>query len=304
MTSLTTLTTPATVEVSPETCVEVRGSSLWRDAWRRLVRNRSAVAGGILVLVLAIVAVAAPLVAPYDPLAPSLDDRLSPPSGAHWLGTDDLGRDILSRIIFGARVSLQVGILAVALALAAGAFLGIVAGYYGGRLDNLIMRVMDVMLAFPSVLLAIAIVAIMGPSLGNAMIAIGIVSIPVYARIVRSSTLQVKANEYVEAARAVGSSDARVIFRHVLPNCMAPLIVQGTLGVATAILDAAGLSFLGLGAQPPTPEWGAMLSGGRAFLRIAPWVTAFPGIAIVLLVMGFNMFGDGLRDALDPRLKR
>ncbi|MEW6300328.1 MAG: ABC transporter permease, partial [Thermodesulfobacteriota bacterium] len=157
---------------------------------------------------------------------------------------------------------------------------------------------------FPSVLLAIAIVAIMGPSLGNAMIAIGIVSIPVYARIVRSSTLQVKASEYVEAARALGGSDVRVIFRHVLPNCMAPLIVQATLGIATAILDAAGLSFLGLGAQPPTPEWGAMLSGGRAFLRIAPWVTAFPGIAIVLLVMGFNMFGDGLRDALDPRLKR
>ncbi|MDI7247670.1 MAG: ABC transporter permease [Bacillota bacterium] len=298
------MATLAAVEVSSGNSVEVRGSSLWRDAWRRLIRNRSAVAGGILVFVLAIIAVAAPLVAPYDPLAPSLEDRLSPPSAAHWLGTDDLGRDILSRIIFGARVSLQVGILAVALALVAGTFLGIVAGYYGGRADNLIMRVMDVMLAFPSVLLAIAIVAIMGPSLGNAMIAIGIVSIPVYARIVRSSTLQVKANEYVEAARALGSSDARVIFRHVLPNCMAPLIVQGTLGVATAILDAAGLSFLGLGAQPPTPEWGAMLSGGRAFLRIAPWVTAFPGIAIVLLVMGFNMFGDGLRDALDPRLKR
>lgn len=301
---MTSLATLAAVEGACDTPVEVRGSSLWRDAWRRLLRNRSAVAGGVLVLALAIVAVAAPLLAPYDPLAPSLEDRLSPPSAAHWLGTDDLGRDILSRIIFGARVSLQVGILAVALALVAGAFLGIIAGYYGGLLDNLIMRIMDVMLAFPSVLLAIAIVAIMGPSLGNAMIAIGIVSIPVYARIVRSSTLQVKASEYVEAARALGGSDVRVIFRHVLPNCMAPLIVQATLGIATAILDAAGLSFLGLGAQPPTPEWGAMLSGGRAFLRIAPWVTAFPGIAIVLLVMGFNMFGDGLRDALDPRLKR
>ncbi|MDI6638850.1 MAG: ABC transporter permease [Bacillota bacterium] len=294
----------AAVEGACDTPVEVRGSSLWRDAWRRLLRNRSAVAGGVLVLALAIVALAAPLLAPYDPLAPSLEDRLSPPSAAHWLGTDDLGRDILSRIIFGARVSLQVGILAVALALVAGTFLGIIAGYYGGFLDNLIMRIMDVMLAFPSVLLAIAIVAIMGPSLGNAMIAIGIVSIPVYARIVRSSTLQVKASEYVEAARALGGSDVRIIFRHVLPNCMAPLIVQASLGIATAILDAAGLSFLGLGAQPPTPEWGAMLSGGRAFLRIAPWVTAFPGIAIVLLVMGFNMFGDGLRDALDPRLKR
>ncbi|MBC7082351.1 MAG: ABC transporter permease [Firmicutes bacterium] len=298
------MATLAAVEGACDTPVEVRGSSLWRDAWRRLLRNRSAVAGGVLVLALAIVALAAPLLAPYDPLAPSLEDRLSPPSAAHWLGTDDLGRDILSRIIFGARVSLQVGILAVALALVAGTFLGIIAGYYGGFLDNLIMRIMDVMLAFPSVLLAIAIVAIMGPSLGNAMIAIGIVSIPVYARIVRSSTLQVKASEYVEAARALGGSDVRIIFRHVLPNCMAPLIVQASLGIATAILDAAGLSFLGLGAQPPTPEWGAMLSGGRAFLRIAPWVTAFPGIAIVLLVMGFNMFGDGLRDALDPRLKR
>ncbi|MDK2931844.1 MAG: peptide/nickel transport system permease protein [Bacillota bacterium] len=301
---MTSLATLAAVEGACDTPVEVRGSSLWRDAWRRLLRNRSAVAGGVLVLALAIVALAAPLLAPYDPLAPSLEDRLSPPSAAHWLGTDDLGRDILSRIIFGARVSLQVGILAVALALVAGTFLGIIAGYYGGFLDNLIMRIMDVMLAFPSVLLAIAIVAIMGPSLGNAMIAIGIVSIPVYARIVRSSTLQVKASEYVEAARALGGSDVRIIFRHVLPNCMAPLIVQASLGIATAILDAAGLSFLGLGAQPPTPEWGAMLSGGRAFLRIAPWVTAFPGIAIVLLVMGFNMFGDGLRDALDPRLKR
>ncbi|HHY31800.1 MAG TPA: ABC transporter permease [Firmicutes bacterium] len=283
---------------------EVRGSSLWRSAWRRLLRNRSAVAGGVLVLLLAAVAIAAPYLAPYDPLAPSLEDRLSPPSVLHWLGTDDLGRDILSRIIYGARASLQVGILAVAFALAAGAVLGIVAGYYGGLMDNLIMRVMDVMLAFPGVLLAIAVVAIMGPSLGNAMVAIGIVSIPVYARIVRSSTLQVKASEYLEAARALGASDLRIILRHVLPNCMAPLIVQATLGIATAILDAAGLSFLGLGAQPPTPEWGAMLSGGRAFLRVAPWVTAFPGIAIVLLVMGFNMFGDGLRDALDPRLKQ
>jgi len=283
---------------------EVRGSSLWRSAWRRLLRNRSAVAGGVLVLLLAAVAIAAPYLAPYDPLAPSLEDRLSAPSALHWLGTDDLGRDILSRIIYGARASLQVGILAVAFALAAGAVLGIVAGYYGGLMDNLIMRVMDVMLAFPGVLLAIAVVAIMGPSLGNAMVAIGIVSIPVYARIVRSSTLQVKASEYLEAARALGASDLRIILRHVLPNCMAPLIVQATLGIATAILDAAGLSFLGLGAQPPTPEWGAMLSGGRAFLRVAPWVTAFPGIAIVLLVMGFNMFGDGLRDALDPRLKQ
>ncbi len=281
-----------------------RSASLWRDAWRRLVRNRSAVAGGAIVLALVVMAVAAPLVAPYDPIAPSLQDRLCAPSRAHWLGTDDLGRDILSRIIFGARISLQVGILAVALALVIGTSLGLVAGYWGGLADNLIMRVMDVMLAFPSVLLAIAIVAIMGPSLGNAMVAIGIVSIPVYARIVRSSTLQVKANEYVEAARALGAGDARIIARHVLPNCMAPLIVQATLGIATAILDAAGLSFLGLGAQPPTPEWGAMLSGGRAFLRTAPWVTAFPGLAIVLLVMGFNLFGDGLRDALDPRLKR
>lgn len=255
-------------------------------------------------LLLAAVAIAAPFLAPYDPLAPSLEDRLSAPSTLHWLGTDDLGRDILSRVIYGARASLQVGILAVAFALAAGAVLGIVAGYYGGLIDNLVMRVMDVMLAFPGVLLAIAVVAIMGPSLGNAMVAIGIVSIPVYARIVRSSTLQVKASEYLEAARALGAGDLRIILRHVLPNCMAPLIVQATLGIATAILDAAGLSFLGLGAQPPTPEWGAMLSGGRAFLRVAPWVTAFPGIAIVLLVMGFNMFGDGLRDALDPRLKQ
>jgi peptide/nickel transport system permease protein len=214
-----------------------------------------------------------------------------------------MGRDILSRIIYGSRISLQVGLFSIGIALVTGVFLGLIAGYYGGVLDMLIMRIMDIMLAFPAILLAIAIVAILGPQLRNAMLAIGVINIPRFARIIRSSTISIKESEYIAAARMMGANDFRIIFHHLLPNAMAPLIVQTTLSIATAILEAAALSFLGLGAQPPTPEWGAMLSDARSSLQRAPWVATFPGLAIIFGVLGFNLMGDGLRDALDPKMK-
>ncbi len=279
-------------------------NSLWASAMRRFFRNKTAVVGLILLTIFILSAIFAPLLTPYSPTQRDYRTRLQAPSAQHLLGTDYLGRDLLTRIIYGARVSLQVGLISVGIALIVGVVLGSLAGYFGGTLDLLIMRGIDIMLAFPSILLAIAIMAILGPSLSNAMLAIGIVAIPQYARIVRSSVLSIKGNEFVEAANALGLSNTRIIFRHVLPNCLAPIIVQATLGVATAILDAAGLSFLGLGAQPPTPEWGAILAECRPYLRNAPWTVAFPGLAIVLVVLALNLLGDGLRDALDPRLKR
>lgn len=269
--------------------------------WRRLRKNRLAVGGGVLLVLFLLTAAAAPWIAPHDPLAQDLYGRLSPPSAKNWFGTDDFGRDILSRVLHGARVSLRVGVAAVALALVVGTAVGLTAGYWGGLLDNVLMRLMDLMLAFPSILLAIVVVAVLGPSLNNAMLAVGIVSIPQYARLVRASVLSIREQDYVTAARALGAGDARIILTAILPNCVAPLTVQSTLGMAGAILDAAGLSFLGLGAQPPTPEWGAMLSGGRDFILSAPWVLTFPGLAILLTVLAFNLLGDGLRDALDPK---
>ncbi|SKA10355.1 nickel transporter permease [Selenihalanaerobacter shriftii] len=282
---------------------EVESSGIWAEVWKRLLRNKTAVFGLGIIAILIILAITAPYIAPYDPNKVDVISRLEAPSFDHWLGTDELGRDILSRIIYGSRISLQVGVISVSIALVFGVFLGTVAGYYGGIINTLIMRVIDVMLAFPSILLAIAIMAILGPQLSNAMIAIGIVNLPRFARIVRSSVITVKEAEYVESAKALGANDPRILLRHLLPNCMAPIIVQATLSIATAILEAAGLSFLGLGAQPPTPEWGAMLSAGRSAIQLAPWVVAFPGIAIVITVLGFNLFGDGLRDALDPKMK-
>lgn len=243
----------------------------------------------------------APVLAPYDPLDQDLYRRLEPPSSANVFGTDDFGRDILSRVIYGARISLRIGLISISIALSVGTTLGLIAGYKGGWFDTAIMRLMDIMLAFPSILLAIAIVAVIGPGIDNVMVAVSIVMVPQYARLVRASVLSIREMAYVEAARALGARDFRILRSSVLPNCMAPLIVQSTLSLGTAILDAAGLSFLGLGAQPPTPEWGAMLSGGRELLLKAPWVMTFPGLAIFIVVLGLNLFGDGLRDALDPK---
>jgi peptide/nickel transport system permease protein len=243
-----------------------------------------------------------PSVAPHDPLEQELSRRLEAPGREHWLGTDEFGRDVLSRLLYGTRVSLLVGVVSVAIGVVAGGSLGLVTGYFGGWVDQAGMRLVDVMLAFPSIVLAIIVVAVLGPSLAHAMVAVGIVGIPHYARIVRASVLSVKGMPFVEAERAVGASAPRILRRTILPQCSAPLLVQASLGLATAILEAAGLSFLGLGAQPPTPEWGAMLGQGRAYVIHAPWVLAAPGAAILLTVLGFNLIGDGLRDALDPRL--
>lgn len=275
----------------------------WVEGFTRLLRQKSALLGLVIVGVLLLTALLAPLLAPYDPLATDLPNRLQAPSAEHLFGTDAHGRDILSRIIYGTRISIQVGIIAVGISLVFGTFLGAVSGYFGGKLDLVIMRFIDIMMAFPYILLAIAITAMLGPGLTNAMIAIGIVGIPIYARVIRGVVLSVKEMEYIEAAKVSGCSNFRIIFRHVLPNCLAPLVVQATLGVGTAILDAAGLGFLGLGAQPPHPEWGIMLNQGKEVMQIAPWVIMFPGAAILLVVLGFNLLGDGLRDALDPRLK-
>lgn len=275
----------------------------------QLWRNKTAMAGMFIVSFFIVTAIFAPLLSPHDPVETSLYDQLKPPmwhengSSQNILGTDDLGRDILSRLIYGARVSLVVSVFSVGLAFAMGTLFGSVAGYYKGKLDSVIMRIMDIILAFPYLLLAIVVVAYLGPSLQNAMMAIGITYIPRFARIVRGSVLEECGKDYVTAARSIGARDFRIIFLAILPNCLGPLIVQTTLSFASAILDAAALSFLGLGAQPPTPEWGAMIARSRALILRASWVMTFPGIAILLAVLGFNLFGDGLRDALDPRLR-
>ncbi|EWG11521.1 nickel transporter permease [Cytobacillus firmus] len=273
------------------------------DLAKALIRNKMSLVGGSIVFIYIILAVLAPLISPYDPYEIDLVNKLQPPSADHIMGTDDKGRDIFSRILYGSQLSLAVGFVSVFIGALFGIVLGIISGYYGGWVDTIIMRFIDVLLAFPGLLLALAIVSALGPSLINVMIAVGVFSIPTFARIVRGSTLSVKKMEYVDAIRVLGASDLKIIFVHILPNIMSPIIVQGTLRLATSILSVAGLSFLGMGAQPPTPEWGAMLSDGRDFLFTAPHIALFPGIAIALIVLGFNLFGDGLRDALDPRMK-
>jgi peptide/nickel transport system permease protein len=270
---------------------------------RRLKKNKAAMLGLIIIVSLIFIAIFAGVIAPYEFDQQNLADRLQLPSSNHWFGTDEFGRDIFSRIVYGSRISLLVGIIAVGIAVIIGGALGAIAGYYGGKLDNVIMRVMDVLLAIPSILLAISIVAALGPGLINLMIAVGISSIPRYARIMRASILSVRDQEFIEAARAIGSSDFRIILKHIIPNCLAPVIVQATLGVATAILSCAGLSFIGLGINPPTPEWGSMLSKGRDYLRDYWHITAFPGLAIMITIFALNLLGDGLRDAIDPKLK-
>ncbi|GEN30953.1 peptide/nickel transport system permease protein [Cerasibacillus quisquiliarum] len=282
---------------------EHQGQSMWKRTISQLIKRKTSLIGFSIILFIVVTALLAPVIATHNPTAQSITDRYLAPSSEHYLGTDELGRDIFSRIVYGTRISIQIALISVGISLVIGVILGCLAGYFGRWIDQVIMRVIDVMMAFPSILLAIALVAVLGPGLKNAMIAVGIVGIPQFARIVRSIVMSVKETEYIEAARAIGAKHGRILFQHVLPNSLAPIIVQATLGMGTAILDAAGLSFLGLGAQPPTPEWGAMLSDGRAALQTAPWVVAFPGLAIFLFVLGFNLFGDGLRDAIDPRLK-
>ncbi len=278
-------------------------AGFYADSWRRLRRNPAAMAGLVIVGLFGALAALAPIVAPTNPIVQDLNARLLPPTRQHWLGTDDLGRDLLSRLIYGGRVSLTVGMVSVGFALGVGTLLGLTAGFYGGWSDSVTMRVMDIMLAFPATLLAIFIVGVRGPGLNNAMLAIGVINIPIFARIVRGSVLRVRQEDFVDAARALGAGQRRILGRHILPNTLAPIIVQTTLGIGSAVLETAALSFLGLGAQAPTPEWGAMLTNTREYLRDAPWVATFPGIAILLTVVGSNLLGDGLRDALDPRLR-
>ena len=272
--------------------------------WPRLWQNKAAIVGLAIIFLFLIIAMAAPLVAPHNPNESDLYSRLAGPSANYPLGTDELGRCILSRIIYGARISLLIGVIVISIGVGVGTPLGLFSAYYGGKFDFLVQRAVDTAFAFPGILLALLLIAILGVGLQNVMLAIGISTIPVYVRLVRGSALSVKEEQYVQAARAIGSSDFRIMFRHILPNCLSPIIVQSTLHMATAILWAAGLGFLGLGVPPPTAEWGAMLNGGRLFIRVAPHVCTFPGMAIFIVVLSFNLLGDGLRDALDPRFYR
>ncbi len=266
-------------------------------------QNRMAAFGLLIVLAIIFCGILAPWLAPHDPMKVDLRNRLAPPGGDHFLGTDGFGRDVMSRIIWGTRVSLQVGIVAVSVSSLLGIVLGLFSGYYGGWIDSLIMRLVDIMLSFPTILLALAIMAALGSSLTNVMIAVGITLAPRFARLVRGSVLTVRELDYIHAARALGMRDMRIIFLHIFPNVTAPIIIMATVNVAYAILAEASLSFLGLGVRPPTPTWGAIISDGRSFLDIAPWISLFSGFVIMIAVLGFNLFGDGLRDALDPTLR-
>lgn len=278
--------------------------SIWYENWVSLKKNRSAMFGLYMIVFFILLAVFAPIVAPFDPLAQNIDLRkLAPFTGSYILGTDDFGRDLLSRIIYGARISIAIGFFSVAISLVFGSVLGLLSGFYGGWFDRTAMGLTDIMLAFPYILLTIVIVALLGPTLINAMIAIGIARLPQYTRVMRSSVLAEKSLEYVEAERSLGVGNMELIFMSILPNCLAPIIVQATLGIGGAIIESAALSFLGLGAQPPTPEWGLMIASSREFISSAWWIVTFPGIAILLAVLGFNLLGDGIRDVLDPRLK-
>lgn len=275
-----------------------------RATFRRFLRIRLAGVGLVIVLTLIVMAVFANVIAPRDPLAAAYADVLHPPGATYRLGTDDLGRDVLSRLIYGARVSLQVGLISIAVALAFGVTIGLMAGYWSGRVDDVLMRVMDAISAFPSLVLALAMTAALGMGIGNAMIAIGIVYTPLFARLVRSQALTVRELDYVTAAQALGASPFRTMLRHIWPNVTAPIIVQASLSVSSAIITEASLSFLGVGVRPPTPSWGSMLSVGYQYLEIAPWLSIVPGLAIFITVLGLNFVGDGLRTALDPRLAR
>lgn len=278
-------------------------SSPWRDMWRRLRKNRFATMGLTILIILILVAIFADFIAPYSYSEQNLNNTYAFPNAQHWFGTDNFGRDVFSRIVYGSRVSLRIGLISVGIALIVGGSLGVIAGFQGGWIDTIIMRIVDIMLSIPSLLLAIAIVSAFGGGLTNVMIAVGISSIPQYARLTRASVLSLKEQLFVEASRALGVKKSTIIRSHILPNTMAPIIVQSTLGVASAILSAASLGFLGLGLEPPRPEWGAMLSDGRPYLRDYPHLTTFPGLAIMITILSLNLLGDGLRDALDPKMK-
>ena len=275
-----------------------------QEVWGRFKKNRLALFGMVLILLMILMVVLSPLIAPYGFDEQNYYEIFASPSLQHLCGTDNLGRDVFSRLLYGGRVSLTIGIISVGIGLLCGGLMGALAGYYGGKLDNTLMRIIDILMAIPSVILAISICAALGPGLVNTMIAVGVASIPNYARILRSSILSIKQQEYVEAARAIGASNARIISKHIVPNSLSGLIVQASMGVGRAIISAASMSFIGLGIAPPNPEWGAMLSAGRTYFRDYPHMVLFPGIAIFLAVLSMNLIGDGLRDALDPSLKR
>ncbi|ADI00751.1 ABC transporter permease [Salisediminibacterium selenitireducens] len=274
-----------------------------KSMWRKMKQNKLAMAGLYLIIFFIVTSIFGPFLTSMDPTSTEVQNRLQTPNADNWFGTDHQGRDIFTRIIHGMWITLGIGFSSVIMGMIVGVFIGIIAGFYGGKIDTVLMRIMDVFLAFPGILLALGIVAILGGSIFNVVIAIAIFSVPVFARIVRGSTLAVKKLEYIDAVRALGASDARIIFKHILPNILSPIIVQATLFIATAVLTASGLSFLGLGAQPPTPEWGAMLAAGRNYMWDYPHIALFPGLAIVSVVLAFNLLGDGLRDALDPKIK-
>lgn len=268
---------------------------------KKFSKNKRAVIGLSVVIIFIILAIIAPIISPYNPIEQNMGERLHSPSATHIFGTDEFGRDIFSRVLYGTRISLATGVVSVLVAVIFGVIFGTLSGYFGGIVDTVIMRIMDVFMAFPSFLLALAIVSILGPGMVNVMIAIGVYSIPNFSRIARSAVISIKNMEYIEATVSMGGKHSYIMLKHVIPNSISPIVVIATLRIATAIISAAGLSFLGMGAQPPTPEWGAMLSSGREYLRTAPHLSTIPGLAIMLLVLGFNMFGDGLRDALDSK---
>lgn len=286
-----------------ETVFTRRPRSFMYDAWRGLLRSRSAIAGGVVLALLILLAIFAPLLSSYDPTAVALRTRLQAPSAAHFFGTDEFGRDILTRVFYGARISLPVGLIALVIGASLGTLVGLIAGFYGKVMDAVLMWIVDVMLAFPGLLLALLVVAILGVDLRNVMIAVGASMIPRFARLVRGTVLSAKENLYVDAARAIGVPERQILVRHVLPNIISPVIILSTLSLGVAILTAAGLSFVGLGAKPPSPEWGTMIAEGRQFLQHQWWVGTFPGVAILLTVLAVNLIGDGLRDALDPRMR-
>ena len=284
--------------------VAIKKQSQIKEIFKRFKRNRMAVFGLVVIILLILCALLPSVIAPFGDDDQNLSEQFIAPCLAHPFGTDNFGRDILSRVIYGCRISLLIGLISVSISCVLGVILGCIAGYYGNKVDNLVMRFIDIMLAIPQMLLAMSIVAALGIGTENLILAIAIGSVPGYARIVRGSILSVKGQEYIEAARSIGASDFRIITRHIVPNCLAPIIVQATMSIASAILSTASMSFIGLGIEPPTPEWGSMLSAGRAYLRDHWFVVTFPGVAIMLTVFAFNLFGDGLRDALDPKLKQ